>query len=151
MESLSGAMFGALEISTSGLVAQRIRMDTIAGNVANAFTLQRADGQPGPYRRRVPLFAAGRPAPDGRGLGDGGPGVRVVRIVEDPSPPRYVYDPDHPLAIRTGKWKGYVAYPNVDLSTEMVNAIEAARAYEANVTAMAATKSMISNALRLLA
>ncbi len=144
-------MFGALDISTSALVAQRVRMDTIAGNVANAFTLKRADGEPGPYRRRVAVFAPGSPSPDrpdGRRMG---PGVHVARVLEDSSPPHYVFDPDHPLAIRSGKWKGYVAYPNVDLGTEMVNAVEAARAYEANVTVLAATKSMITNSLKLLA
>lgn len=132
-------MFGTLDVSTSGLVAQRIRMDTIAGNVANAFATRRADGEPGPFRRKVALFETG----DGRGAA----GVHVQRIVEDPSEPRYVLEPGHPDADE----RGYVAYPNVDVSTEMVNMIEAARAYEANVTAMEMTKTMMANTLRLLA
>jgi len=133
-------MFGALDISTSGLVAQRAQLDTIAGNVANAQTTRRLDGGPGPYLRRVALLAAGN--------GVGGAGVQVTRVVEDTrSPVRPVKDPGHPDADENG----LVHYPNVDLATEMVNAMVAARAYEANVTAMEATKSIIAGTLRLLA
>lgn len=133
-------MFGALDISTSGLVAQRIQMDTIAGNIANLQTTRRADGEPGPYRRQVALLAPG----DGRG----GRGAHVDAVVEDyQSQPRAVYDPGHPDANEDG----IVYYPNVDLSTEMVNAMVAVRAYEANVTAIEATKSIMASTLRLLA
>jgi flagellar basal-body rod protein FlgC len=134
------SMFGALDVSTSGLVAQRIQLDTIAGNIANAQTTRRADGQAGPYLRRVALFAPG----DGRG----GAGVHVERIVEDTQgQPRLVKDPSHPDAGPGG----IVAYPNIDPSTEMINAMVAVRAYEANVTAVEATKSIIASTLRLLA
>ena len=139
-------MFGALEISTSALVAQRTRMDSIAGNIANAFTMVDAQGRPNPYKRRMVLFAEGNPA-----AGPNAPGVHVSEIREDPTPGRLEWAPGHPHAIQDGRWKGYVRMPNVELSTEMVNAIEASRAYEANVTVMDATKSMISGALRLLA
>lgn len=139
-------MFGALEISTSALVAQRIRMDTIAGNLANAFTTVDKYGNASPYRRRVALFEPTNPAGTASKAG-----VHVARIVEDPSGPRMVYDPGHPLAIKGGELDGYVLYPNVDVGTEMVNAIEAMRAYEANITVMEVTKSMISASLRLLA
>ena len=139
-------MFGSLDISTSALVAQRIRMDTIAGNIANASTPADPNGQPGPYQRRVAVFSVGNP-----GAGRGAPGVHVAQIVKDTAPPEMRYDPGHPLAAKDGKWKGYVAYPNVQMSTEMINALEAARAYEANITAMGATKAMIASALRLLA
>src|ERR1041384_7346931 len=132
-------MFGALDTSTSALVAQRARLDTIAGNIANAYSLERADGQAGPYRRREALFSVG----DGRG----GPGVHVSEIAEDPSEFRSVYEPGNPAADA----RGYVAYPNVDLSTEMINGMVAARAYEANVTAIEVTKSMITSTLRILA
>ncbi len=135
-------MYGALDISTSALVAQRIRMDTIAGNVANASTPADPDGEPEPYRRRLAIFSPGNPA-----AGRDAPGVHVAKVLEDPSPPDLRYDPGHPMA----NDKGYVAYPNVKLSTEMINAVEANRAYEANVTVMGATKSMISAALKLLA
>lgn len=133
-------MFGALDISTSGLVAQRVHIDTIAGNIANAQTTRRVDGQPGPYLRRVALFAPAR--------GDGGPGVRVEKVTEDYiGQPRAVKDPGHPHADANG----IVYYPNVDLATEMVNAMVAVRAYEANITAMEATKSIMAGSLRILA
>ena len=136
-------MFGSLDISTSALVAQRIRMDTIAGNIANAQATRRDDGQPGPYKRRIAVFEAG----DGQGRA----GVHVSRIMEDPSVGQRIYQPEHPHAIRSGPYAGYVEYPNVDEATEMVNAILASRAYEANITAMDATKSMIAATLRILA
>jgi flagellar basal-body rod protein FlgC len=136
-------MFGALDISTSALVAQRVRMDTIAGNIANAEATMRADGQPGPFKRRMAIFETG----DGKS----GAGVHVSEIREDPSPGRFVYDPGHPHAIQSGAYRGYVQYPNVDLGTEMVNAMLASRAYEANISAMEVTKSMMSATMRLLA
>ncbi len=136
-------MFGTLDISTSALVAQRIRLDTIAGNVANAYTTRRADGQPGPYQRRFAVFSPG----DGKG----GPGVHVEKIDCDRSQGRMVLDPDHPDAIQEGQWKGYVEYPNIEPITEMTNAMLASRAYEANVTVMDVTKQMLAASLRLLA
>ncbi|RIK64018.1 MAG: flagellar basal body rod protein FlgC [Planctomycetota bacterium] len=133
-------MYGVLDISTSGLVAQRIQLDTIAANVANSRTTRRADGAPGPYMRRVALLSPG----DGKG----GEGVHVSSIVEDTNlKPRMVHDPSHPDA----NADGYVLYPNVDPATEMINAMVAMRAYEANVTAMEAAKSMMAATLRLLA
>ena len=136
-------MFGALDISTSALTAQRIRLDAIAGNIANAQATRRADGQAGPFRRHITVFESG----DGRG----GAGVHVSEVVEDSSPGRLVYQPWHPDAIQTGEKKGYVEYPNVHTGTEMIDAMLASRAYEANITAMDVTKSMISSSLRLLA
>jgi flagellar basal-body rod protein FlgC len=145
-------VYGTLEISTSALVAQRTRMDVIAGNIANAFTTRRLDGEPGPYRRRFVVFEPTDPnATAGTGDRASAPGVHVSAIREDPSLLRYRLDPEHPDAIKEGPHAGYVAYPNVDLSVEMVDAIEAARAYEANITVMDVTKNMISSSLRLLA
>lgn len=133
-------MFGSLDISTSGLVAQRIHLDTIAGNIANSQTTRRTDGQSGPYLRRVALMAAGD--------GEGGKGVHVAKVVEDTqSQPRQVKDPGHPDADADG----IVLYPNVDMSTEMINAMVAVRAYEANLTAVEATKTILTNTLRILA
>ena len=133
-------MFGALDISTSGLVAQRAQIDTISGNIANAQTTRRLDGRPGPFLRRVALLASGN--------GKGGPGVHVHGVVEDTrSEPRAVKDPGHPDADKNG----IVYYPNVDMATEMVNAMVAVRAYEANMTAIEATKSIIAASMRLLA
>ncbi len=139
-------MYGTLDISTSALVAQRRHLDTISGNIANMHATRDAKGQPNPYRRRVPLFATGNPS-----QGRGAPGVHIARIVDDPSPLHLRFDPDHPDAVTSGPQKGYVRLPNVDLSTEMVNALFAVRAYEANVTVMEITKSMAASDLRLLA
>ncbi len=136
-------MFGSLDISTSGLVAQRTRLDTIAGNIANIVATARADGQPGPYKRRFTVFETG----DGKG----GPGVHVREVMEDATPGRFVYEPSSPHAIQSGEHQGCVEYPNVDPATEMVDAMVAARAYEANVTAMDVTKSMIASTMRILA
>ena len=136
-------MFGSLDISTSGLLAQRTRMDTIAGNVANAHATRRADGRPGPFKRRMVMFQSG----DGRG----GPGVHVSEVREDPTRGPMVHMPWHPDAKQSGPMKGYVEYPNVDATTEMVNAMLASRAYEANITAIEVTKRMMSVTLRLLA
>lgn len=137
-------MYGALDISTSALVAQRTNLDTIAGNVAGMHTTRGPDGEP--YRRRVALMAAGNPA-----AGDGAAGVHVAEVVKDPSPFRLVHNPGHPDALKSGPNAGYVRMPNIDYSVEMVNAIEAARVYEANVTVIEITKSMAASSLKLLA
>jgi len=133
-------MISAIDISTSGLIAQRIQLDTIAGNIANAQTTRRLDGKPGPFLRRVALLSQGSPG--------GGPGVHVAAVVEDKlHATRSVKDPSHPDADQNG----IVHYPNVDMATEMVNAMIAVRAYEANVTALEGTKTIMASALRILA
>jgi flagellar basal-body rod protein FlgC len=132
-------MFDALDISSSALQAQRTRLDAIAQNIANMNTTRNAQGQKAPYRRRFAVFMSGRQLDPSR------PGVRV-KIKEDPSV-RSAYEPFHPDADA----QGYVRYPNIDMAIEYVNALEASRAYEANVTAMEVTKSMINASLRLLA
>lgn len=139
-------MYGIFDISTSALTAQRAHMDVIAGNLANKDVTRDAAGNPNPYRRRVPLFAAGRKVEGGLA-----PGVRIDRIVEDPSPFHLRFDPSHPDAIKDGPQAGYVRMPNVDYHTEMVNLLMAQRAYEANVTVIEATKSMARSTLRLIA
>ncbi|MDR3119905.1 MAG: flagellar basal body rod protein FlgC [Clostridiales bacterium] len=142
--------FGALDISASGLTAQRLRMDTISQNIANVNTTRTADGTP--YRRKVTLFEERtgpamfdgylRSAFKGDNLGTG---VRVARILEDQAPFRKVYDPGHPDADADG----YVSQPNVDVVTEMVNMISASRSYEANVTSINTTKSICTKALEI--
>jgi flagellar basal-body rod protein FlgC len=136
-------MFDSLDISASALVAQRTRMDTIAGNVANMNTTHNEKGEPVPYRRRFVLFGAGRTGDDGGIV----PGVHVEKVDSDPSPFRIVHDPGNPDADKDGN----VSYPNIDLAIEQVNMMEASRAYDANVTMMDTTKAMIASALRLLA
>ena len=131
------SLFGALDISASGLSAERMRMDVTAENLANAQTTRGANGQP--YRRKeVILQTAG----GARGAG----GVQVAQIAEDTTPGKLVYDPGHPDA----NAQGYVQMPNVDTVTEMVDLIDSSRSYEANVTAMQASKQMFSKTLDLL-
>lgn len=139
-------MFGALDISTSALVAYRANLDVIAGNVAMKDAVKYENGEATPYRRLVALFAPGDPS-----RGRDASGVHVAAIVEDPTPFGLRWDPNHVHAIKDGKNKGYVRISNVDYHTEMVNAMTAARAYEANVTVMEMAKSMAASTLRLLA
>ncbi len=139
-------MYGVLDISTSALVAQRTNLDVIAGNIAMKESYRMDGGEAIPFRRKVALFAAGHPS-DPRGA----PGVRVADVIEDPAPFALRWAPDDPHASKSGPQAGYVRLSNVDYHTEMVNAMVAARAYEANVTVMEMAKSMASTALRLIA
>jgi len=143
------SMFGGMEISASALTAERLRMDVVAENLANAQTTRGADGQP--YRRKAVVLqerAASFGASLSAAMSDGtnGGGVEVAGIAEDQTPLKRVYDPGHPDADA----EGYVSMPNVDTVTEMVDLIGASRAYEANVTAMQAAKQMFSKTLELL-
>lgn len=134
-------MFEALDIGASGLQAQRTRLDTIAANVLNINTTRNAKGEPIPFRRRIVMFAPGQANNPAK------PGVHVSSIEQDMTPFTKRYEPGHPDAGPDG----YVSYPNIDLSIEYVNALEASRAYEANVTMMETSKAMINSALRLIA
>ncbi len=142
--------FGALDIGASALTAERLRMDTISQNIANANSTRTEDGTP--YRRRIVVFQEqSNGIPFSQYLSDSskkqylGKGVKVSQIAEDPSPFKKVYDPGHPDADSDG----YVEMPNIDVVTEMVNMISATRAYEANVTSINTTKSMAMKALEI--
>jgi flagellar basal-body rod protein FlgC len=146
------SMFDSLRVSASGMTAERLRMDVIADNLANADTTRGPNGQP--YRRKevvlqeVPQGGFGASlaaAMDSQGASRPG-GVEVGGIVEDQTPYKMVYDPGHPDADA----KGYVRMPNVDTVTEMVDLISSSRAYEANVTAMQTAKQMFTKTLDLL-
>ncbi|RME39398.1 MAG: flagellar basal body rod protein FlgC [Planctomycetota bacterium] len=139
-------MYASLDISASALTAYRTQLDVIAGNIAMKDAVHFENGRPVPYRRRVPLLAPGDPS-----RGPQAAGVHVAAVVEDPAPFGLRWDPGHVYAIREGPLKGYVQTSNVDDHTEMVNAMAAARAYEANVTVMEMTKSMAQSTLRLIA
>lgn len=139
-------MYGALDISTSGMIAQRTRMTAIAANIANKNAVY-PDGTP--YRARHVMFSPGDPTsgtPGGKGWG-----VHVAQIQVDQSPFNLRWDPGDPRAIKSGAKAGYVEESNVNEVMEQVNAMEAGRAYDANATAAEATKAMIGQALRLLA
>ncbi|MFC1588554.1 flagellar basal body rod protein FlgC [Planctomycetota bacterium] len=134
-------MFSSLDISASGLSSQRLRMTTIANNVANINTTRDEEGRANPYKRRIVLFEEGSAGRDGT------MGVHVPEIVLDDKAPHMEYNPSHPDA----NAEGYVAKPNINMIEEMVDMIAATRAYEANVTVMEATKSMYATALRIIA
>ena len=146
-------MFDALNVSATGLTAERLRMDVTAENLANAQTTRGADGQP--YRRKEVVLSEvssggfGSQLAKAVGTGSAGTqpgGVEVTGITQDQTPGKLVYDPGHPDADA----EGYVRMPNVDTVAEMVDLISASRAYEANVTAMTAAKQMFSKTLDLL-
>ncbi|MBO5227980.1 MAG: flagellar basal body rod protein FlgC [Lachnospiraceae bacterium] len=145
------AMFSAFNVSTSGMTAQRLRMDILSENVANAQTTRTADGTP--YRRQNVVFEEKSQSPFNavfrNTFGDTnfvGNGVKVTQIIEDyeTEMPK-VYDPAHPDADEDG----YVTYPNVNIITEMTDLIDATRAYEANITAFNASKTMALKGLEL--
>lgn len=142
-------LFDLFGISASGLTASRLWLDVTANNIANMHTAGRP-GDPAnpPYRRRVVVFAEKlRRALDNATFPPSYEleGVRVAAVVADPSLPRLAYEPSHPLADPNG----YVAYPNINITNEMVNMIAATRAYEANVTVLNAAKSMAQKALEI--
>ena len=147
-------MFDALNVSATGLTAERLRMDVTAENLANAQTTRGADGQP--YRRKEVVLSevssGGFGSQLAKAIGAGSAsrsqpgGVEVSAITQDQTPGKLVYDPGHPDADADG----YVRMPNVDTVAEMVDLISASRAYEANVTAMNAAKQMFSKTLDLL-
>jgi flagellar basal-body rod protein FlgC len=140
---------GTLGISASALRAERLRLDVIASNLANAHTTRTAEG--GAYRRRNVVFVS-QPLEDDfaatiEAMAEQGArqGVKVAEVIEDQSPLNMVFEPGHPDA----NAEGYVAYPNVNPVSEMVDLMTATRAYEANVQAVTATKRMDDAALNI--
>ncbi len=138
----------SMKISASGLNVQRKRMDTIASNLANIETTRTPEG--GPYRRKD-VVVSSMPLGDNfavslnRELAGSVRQAVVAKIVEDQTEPILVFNPDHPDANE----EGYVALPNINLMTEMVNMINATRSFEANVQAIEAAKSMALRAIDL--
>lgn len=142
-------MYGNLDVSVSGLVAQRTRLNTIAANLANRDAILDAKGNYSPYRRRFTVFEAGDPTArtrEGRERG-----VHVSSIELDQSEFQKRWDPGSPYAQPDGSPDaGHVYYPNIDPATEMIDGLDAQRAYEANIAAAEATKAIVAQALRLL-
>ncbi len=138
-----------MRISGSGMAAQRMRLNTISSNIANINTTKSPEG--GPYRRKDVVFEA---MPDARSFGEivtatdqknGFQRVQVTDVISDKRAPRLKYEPDHVDA----NPDGFVAYPNINLMEEMTNMIQASRSYEANVSALQATKDMALTALEI--
>jgi flagellar basal-body rod protein FlgC len=148
-------VFSSINIAASGLTAQRLRLDVIADNIANANTTRTTEG--GPFRRSRVIFRPRVSQPYWRSpilptfLKDElGQGVRVSKIQKDAdSQPRLVYDPTHPDAIKSGPRAGYVEFPNVNIVNEMVDMIAASRSYEANSAVINGTKAMFLKALEI--
>lgn len=129
-------LFTAMDISASGMRAQRTRMNVISSNITNAHTTRTADG--GPYRRRDVILRE-------NSFEDELSSVELEAIVEDPTPGKRVHEPGHPDADE----RGYVTLPNVNLMEEMVNMMGASRAFEANTTAVKTQKDMAEKALAI--
>lgn len=142
-------IFNSINVSATGLTAERTRMDIISKNIANANTTRTSTG--GPYRRQMVVFEEKEGTPFSTYLSKyssgtfKNQGVKISSIVEDKTPFKKVYEPGHPDADNNG----YVMMPNVDIVTEMVDMITATRAYEANMTAINSAKSMAMKALEI--
>jgi len=148
--------FKSMDVAASGMTAERFRMDLISENIANVNTTATISGEP--YRKK---FAVITPYDEPEFIvpasmnGDEdapfvGSGVKVDGVMEDTSSDfKYVYDPDNPSAIKTGKMKGYVAMPNINIITEMTNMIAASRGYEANVSSVQTAKQIAQKALEI--
>ena len=143
------SFFKAMDISSTGLAAQRIRMNVLSSNLANANTTRTPEG--GPYKREDVVFSA---TPNGSGAfedmldEDWGTQLKKVQVVDihkDTNAPRKVHDPSHPDADANG----FVEMPNIQVMTEMVNMIAATRAFEANTTALNSAKSMANTAIEV--
>ncbi len=150
-----GSLFSTLNIASSGLTAQRLRMDTISNNLANAQTTRTDSGDP--FRRKLTVFRPLNDKPEMKtpfnteSLDKGmGTGVKVSQIAEDKSPFKLKWDPSHPDAIKSGPKKGYVLMPNVNVVEEMTDMISAQRSYEANVTVVNTAKQIYMKGLGML-
>lgn len=138
-------MYGSLDISTSGMIAQRTRQTAIAANIAGRGVNVDANGNFSPFRERQVMLAAGNPGVDG------GLGVRVSEIHLSNAEFNTKYEPGHPFAHKDGPKAGFVDTDNVDPFKQHIDLLDATRAYEANIGAAEATKMMTSSMLRLLA
>ncbi len=136
-------MFNALDVSTSGLVAQRTRLNAISSNLANMSTTRNEAGEPDPYTPRFVVFKTD----ENITTSGGGQGVSIDRVEYANVEPNLKYEPGHPDA----NAEGYVAYPNIDMTTEFVDALGASRAYEANIGVIEVTKDMGERTLQILA
>jgi flagellar basal-body rod protein FlgC len=136
-------MFNTFDVSTSALVAQRQRLNAISSNLANISTTRNEQGQPEAYQPRYVTFQTDAEL----ATSGGGMGVKVGSVEYSQTPPLLKYEPGHPDANASG----FVAYPNVDMTSEFVDALEATRAYEANIGVLEITKDMGNRTLQIIA
>ena len=140
------SLFDSMQINASGLSLERLKLDTISTNVANINTTRTEDG--GPYLKKSVLFQESLKQHESFFTGERSVksfGVKVTGVEEDNENLKYVFDPSHPDADE----QGYVAYPSVDLADEMVEMMQTIRTYDANVTALNASKDMMKKALEI--
>lgn len=145
-------LFGLFQISGSALTAERLRAEVVTSNLANAETTRTAEG--GPYRRKMVLFSPEASSPfhlllansAGESAGMNSGGVRISDVVDDPTPPEQRYEPGHPDADSSG----FVSYPAINPTQEMVDLLGSERAYELNASAVQAAKQMIQQSLQIL-
>ena len=136
-------MFSALDVSTSGLVAQRARLNAISSNIANMSTTRNERGEAEPYQPRYVTFQTDTEIT----TPGGGAGVKIGSVEHSTEPPQMKYEPGHPDADE----RGFVRYPAVNMTMEFVDALEATRAYEANIGVIEVTKNMTEQTLRIIA
>lgn len=136
-------LLDTLEVTASGLTAQRLRLQTLASNMANARTTRTDEG--GPYKRQMPVLEAVHDRPFGTSLEREIARVEVVAVAESDEPPLMVYDPGHPDA----DGEGYVAYPNVNILEEMVDLMTTSRTFEANANVLEVTEMMANTAIEI--
>jgi flagellar basal-body rod protein FlgC len=136
-------MFTSLDVSTSGLVAQRARLNAISSNIANMSTTRNELGEADPYQPRYVTFQTDNSLT----TPGGGAGVKIGSVEYSTDPPKMKYEPGHPDADE----RGFVRYPAVDMTMEFVDALEATRAYEANIGVIEVTKNMTEQTLRIIA
>ena len=141
-------MFSSLDISTSALTAQRMRLNALSSNIANLSTTRNEAGEAKPYQPRFVVFET---APDIGGGQGGAAGVRVASVGSEEVDPIWKYQPGHVDAVKEGPQEGWVAYPRINMMQEFTDAIEATRAYEANVGLIEISKDMTQQTLKILA
>ena len=137
-------MFNGLKISASGMLSERLRLETISSNIANANNTT-LDANGNVYKRKQALLDE-----DNLNFNDVLNGVKVSKIVEDQATDKLVYDPDHEDAIKEGEFAGYVRYPNVDIAKEIIDLINAQRAFEVNSQTFSASKGILDSSLNII-
>lgn len=136
-------MFNGLKLSASGMLSERVRLEAISSNIANANNTELVNGNI--YKRKQVLLGE-----DNNGFNNILNGVRVTSIQEDTvTPEKLVYDPEHKNAIKEGEYKGYVRYPNVEISKEMVDLVNSQRAFELNSQTFSASKSLLEHSINI--
>lgn len=140
-------MFPSLDISTSALVAQRMRLNALSSNIANMSTTRNEAGESKPYEPRFVVFES-----DPKIAGEpGAAGVKIAEVGQEATDPIWKYQPGHQDAIKEGPREGWVAYPRINLMQEFTDAIECTRAYEANVGVIEISKDLMNQTLKILA